>query len=79
MNYRMPLLVRLSDARAADDLLADLRGAEVSARRTAPRALVVRSDPEHEEALLELSFFLRAWTLSRPGVELELVELPAAC
>ena len=62
----MRFVVRTRDRKAADELFAVLSetGTDVS-RRSAQTLLVADSDEDLET---ELSFFLRAWQISRPAV-----------
>jgi hypothetical protein len=66
----MPYVVRLSDERAADDLVESLAKVSAELRRRGARTIeVIGSD---EDLRTELLFFLRAWKLSHPNVEFEL-------
>jgi hypothetical protein len=68
-------LVRLSDADAVDDLVEALARNLTQVQLRGSRTLVV-SDPGHDDDLeTELIFFLKAWALSHPTVELELDRL----
>jgi hypothetical protein len=65
-------LVRLSDADAVDDLVEALARNLTEVQLRGSRTLVV-SNPGHDDDLeTELLFFLRAWALSHPTVEVEL-------
>jgi hypothetical protein len=68
----MPLLVRLSDARFADELVETLRTSRTEVRRRGARTVVV-ADGDDLEA--ELLFFLRAYALSEPALIFELDRL----
>lgn len=68
-------LVRLSDADAVDDLIEALARNLTEVQLRGSRTLVV-SDPGHDDDLeTELIFFLKAWALSHPTVEVELDRL----
>jgi hypothetical protein len=67
--------VRLSDADAVDDLIEALARNLTEVQLRGSRTLVV-SDPGHDDDLeTELIFFLKAWALSHPTVEVELDRL----
>lgn len=68
-------LVRLSDADAVDDLLEALGRNRTEVQRRGSRTIIV-SDPGHDDDLeTELLFFLKAWALSHPTLEIELDRL----
>lgn len=68
-------LVRLSDADAVDDLVEALARNLTEVQLRGSRTLVV-SDAGHDDDLeTELIFFLKAWALSHPTVEVELDRL----
>jgi hypothetical protein len=68
-------LVRLSDADAVDDLIEALARNRTEVQRRGSRTIVV-SDPGHDDDLeTELLFFLKAWALSHPTLEIELDRL----
>jgi hypothetical protein len=68
-------LVRLSDADAVDDLVEALARNLTEVQLRGSRTLIV-SDPGHNDDLeTELIFFLKAWALSHPTVEVELDRL----
>jgi hypothetical protein len=68
-------LVRLSDADAVDDLVEALARNLTEVQLRGSRTLVV-FDPGHDNDLeTELIFFLKAWALSHPTVEVELDRL----
>jgi hypothetical protein len=68
-------LVRLSDADAVDDLVEALTRNRTEVQRRGRRTIVV-SDPGHDDDLeTELLFFLKAWALSHPTLEVELESL----
>ena len=68
-------LVRLSDADAVGDLVEALARNLTEVQLRGSRTLVV-SDPGHDDDLeTELIFFLKAWALSHPTVEVELDRL----
>ena len=68
-------LVRLSNADAVDDLVEALARNLTEVQLRGSRTLVV-SDPGHDDDLeTELLFFLKAWALSHPTVEVELDRL----
>jgi hypothetical protein len=66
----MPYVVRLSDERAAKDLAESLAGTNMELRRRGARTIEVAG--EDDELWTELRFFLRAWALSHPSVQVEL-------
>jgi hypothetical protein len=66
----MPYVVRVSDQRAADDLVESLESLTTKLRRRGPRTLEVGG--ADEDLYTELLFFLRAWALSHPTVKFEL-------
>jgi hypothetical protein len=67
--------VRLSDADAVDELVEALARNLTEVQLRGSRTLVV-SDPGHDDDLeTELIFFLKAWALSHPTVEVELDRL----
>jgi hypothetical protein len=66
----MPYVVRVSDERAADDLVESLQRLTTELRRRGARTVEVLSSDEDLET--ELLFFLRAWALSHPTVRFEL-------
>jgi hypothetical protein len=65
----MPLLVRLNDARAADELVDSLRTAHTEVRRRGARTVVVADGDDLE---VELLFFLKARVLSDSAFTFEL-------
>lgn len=68
-------LVRLSDADAVDDLVEALTRNRTEVQRRGSRTIVV-SDRGHDDDLeTELLFFLKAWALSHPTLEVELDRL----
>lgn len=67
-------LVRLSNADAVDDLVEALARNLTEVQLRGSRTLVV-SDPGHDDLETELIFFLKAWALSHPTVEVELDRL----
>ena len=68
-------VVRLSDADAVDDLVEALVRNRTEVHRRGSRTIVV-SDPGHDDDLeTELLFFLKAWALSHPTLEIELDRL----
>lgn len=68
-------MVRVSDPGAVEELLAALRSARADVRRRDARTIVV-SDPGYDDDLeTELLFFLKAWALSHPTLEVELGRL----
>jgi hypothetical protein len=68
----MPLLVRLSDSRAADELVDTLRTSHPEVRRRGARTVVVANGEDLE---VELLFFLRARALSDSAFTFELDRL----
>lgn len=68
-------VVRLSNADAVDDLVEALARNRTEVERRGSRTIVV-SDPGHDGDLdTELLFFLKAWALSHPTLEVELDRL----
>jgi hypothetical protein len=71
----MPHLVRLSDADAVNDLVEALARNRTEVHRRGSRTIVV-SNPDHDDDLeTELLFFLKAWALSHPTLDVELDRL----
>jgi hypothetical protein len=68
-------VVRLSDADAVDDLVEALARNRTEVHRRGRRTIVV-SDRGHDDDLeTELLFFLKAWALSHPTLEVEINRL----
>jgi hypothetical protein len=63
-------IVRLTDPRAAEELMAALSGAGADAKRRDELTIVVNGGDE--DLPTELAFFVRAWAGSRPPVDFEL-------
>jgi hypothetical protein len=66
----MPYVVRVSDQGAADELVETLAETSTKLRRRGARTIEVTE--ADEDLWTELQFFLRAWALSHPKVEIEL-------
>jgi hypothetical protein len=66
----MPYVVRVSDEGAANELVEELAGTSTKLRRRGAHTIEVTA--EDEDLWTELHFFLRAWALSHPNVEVEL-------
>jgi hypothetical protein len=66
----MPYVVRVSDRDAADDLVESLSATATKLRRRGPRTIEVSNSDD--DLWTELQFFLRAWALSHPNVQVEL-------
>ena len=66
----MPYVVRVSDKGAADELVETLLRTSTKIRRRGARTIEVTA--ADEDLWTELQFFLRAWALSHPKVEIEL-------
>jgi hypothetical protein len=66
----MQHVVRVSDPEAVDELLATLRSVQTAVRRRGRCTLVVTHSDDELGA--ELLFFLKAWALSHPTLEVEL-------
>jgi hypothetical protein len=66
----VPHVVRVSDPNAVEELIDDLRRGDADARRRGARTVVVADEGDDLEHVLR--FFLRAWTLSHPAVQLDL-------
>jgi hypothetical protein len=66
----MPYVVRVSDRAAADDLVESLSATTTKLRRRGARTIEVAG--ADEDLWTELQFFLRAWALSHPDVQVEL-------
>jgi hypothetical protein len=69
----MQHVVRVSDPDAVDELLATLRSVQTAVRRRDRRTLIVTHSDDDLET--ELLFFLKAWALSHPTLEVELDRL----
>jgi hypothetical protein len=67
----MALVVEITQPALLPDLITDLERSGCVAERLAAAACRVRdlSAASSEEARLELAFFVRAWQLVHPGVE----------
>ena len=68
----MPHVVRVSDPSAVEELLAALSDARAEVRRRDARTIVVSDSGEDDDLETELAFFLKAWALSHPTLEVEL-------
>jgi hypothetical protein len=66
----MPYVVRVSDEGAADELVETLAETSTKLRRRGARTIEVTG--ADEDLWTELQFFLRAWALSHPKVQIEL-------
>jgi hypothetical protein len=66
----MQHLVHVSDPAAVDELLATLPSEQTVVRRRGRRTLIVTHNDDDLET--ELLFFLKAWALSHPSLEVEL-------
>jgi hypothetical protein len=66
----MQHVVRVSDPEAVDELLASLRSVQTAVHRRGRRTLIVTHSDDDLET--ELLFFLKAWALSHPTLEVEL-------
>jgi hypothetical protein len=66
----MPYVVRVSDEGAADELVEELAGMSTQLRRRGAHTIEVTA--ADDDLWIELHFFLRAWALSHPKVEIEL-------
>jgi hypothetical protein len=71
----MPHVVRVSDPGAVDELLAALSSARAEVRRRDARTIVVSDSGQDDDLETELAFFLKAWALSHPTLEVELDRL----
>jgi hypothetical protein len=69
----MQHVVRVSDPDAVDELLATLRSVQTAVRCRDRRTLIVTHSDDDLE--IELLFFLKAWALSHPTLEVELDRL----
>jgi hypothetical protein len=65
----MPYVVRVSDRAAADDLVESLSATATRLRRRGARTIEVNGSDD--DFWTELQFFLRAWALSHPDVQVE--------
>jgi hypothetical protein len=72
----MALVVEITQADLLPDLIFGLKRSGCVADRLAPSACRVRDvgAASREEARLELAFFVRAWQLGHPGVEVTISE-----
>jgi hypothetical protein len=76
----MPLRIRVNGhGRAADELLAHLRGIGADARREGDAITVVRRHPvvagePASQDRTELEFIVREWAARRPGTDFEVEE-----
>jgi hypothetical protein len=72
----MALVVKITQADLLPDLISGLQRSGCVADRLAPAACRVRDldEASREEARLELAFFVRAWQLGHPGVEVTISE-----
>jgi hypothetical protein len=70
MKHGMPYVVRVSDEGAANELVETLAQTSTKLRRRGARTIEVAA--ADEDLWTELNFFLRAWALSHPEVEIEL-------
>jgi hypothetical protein len=68
-------LVRLSDADAVDDLVEALARNRTEVHRRGNRTIVVADRGHDDDLETELLFFLKAWALSHPTLEVELDRL----
>ena len=66
----MQHVVRISDPDAVDELLATLRSEQTAVSRQGSRTLIVTHSDD--DLPIELLFFLKAWALSHPTLEVEL-------
>jgi hypothetical protein len=66
----MPYVIRVSDRGAADDLVESLSATATKLRRRGARTIEVNNSDD--DLWTELQFFLRAWALSHPNVQVEL-------
>jgi hypothetical protein len=75
----MPLRIRVSDSRCADELLAYLRNLGADVRREGEcvtvrrRHPVVAGEPPTQDRM-ELEFIVRVWAAERPGTAFEVEE-----
>jgi hypothetical protein len=67
--------VYVNDSTRLAELHADLLEARCLSEAVGDNVLDVVHPPAHDEreALIELTFFLRAWQAARPGAKVELV------
>ena len=75
----MPLRIRVSDSRCADELFAYLRNLGADVRRDANGVTVRRRHPvvfgePRTQDRTELEFIVRAWAAQRPGMAFEVEE-----
>jgi hypothetical protein len=64
-------VVRLSDADAVDDLVEALARNRTEVHRRGRRTIVVSDRGDSDELETELLFFLKAWALSHPTLEVD--------
>jgi hypothetical protein len=73
----MTLVVEITQAALMPDLISGLERSGCAADRVGPAVARVRdlgNGTSEEEARLELAFFVRAWQLGHPGVEVTISE-----
>ena len=76
-EWTVPQEVRLTPPDRLDDVVAVLRAAGASAKKSG-RIVLVDHDDGEPAGRLELLFFLRAWAVSHPGGAVEVVESASA-
>lgn len=68
------MTVHVNRSELVDDLVASFRGSGCLARRIGRRTCTVEHNAAHDdaEALLEVTFFLRAWQTRHPSAQASL-------
>jgi hypothetical protein len=77
--HSMPLRIRVSNSRCADELLAYLRSLGADVRRDRDSVTVRRRHPvvpgePPVQDRIELEFIIRVWAAQRPGTAFEVEE-----
>lgn len=67
--------IRLNDPAALEELRATLAASDYSTARIDAATLLVTHPLaiDEDEARVELAFYLKAWAITHPGVEAELI------
>ncbi len=67
--------IRLNDAAALEELRSTLAASDYSTARVDAATLLVTHplSIDEDEARIELAFYLKAWAITHPGVEAELI------
>jgi hypothetical protein len=67
--------IRLNDAAALEELRATLAASDYSTARVDAATLLITHplSIDEDEARVALAFYLKAWAITHPGVEAELI------